>query len=102
LVVGSTSWAFTASNVVHIDFVNHQHDPEAISKLTAQRSFAEKWASLDPSAKVSVAASIEEAIERVRHLTLDVKDGETMQVFITGSLHLVGGALTIIEGVDAL
>lgn len=84
------------------DFVNHQYDPEAIKKLTVQRTFAERWSSLDPGAKITVIPSIEEAINVARDLTGSLNEGETVQAFITGSLHLVGGALGILEGADAL
>lgn len=85
------------------DFVNHQHDPAAIKALTAQRAFAEKWSSLDPSAKVAVVPTIEDAINHVRDLSkTSLGEGETIQALITGSLHLVGGALGILEGADAL
>ncbi|KAI4601009.1 Folylpolyglutamate synthetase [Pestalotiopsis sp. 9143b] len=84
------------------DFVNHQYDPEAIQKLTAQHQFAEKWSSLDPEAKVVVLPTIEDAINYVRDLSKDVQGQETVQALITGSLHLVGGALGILEKVDAL
>jgi len=104
--------------------------------MTAQRAFAERWSALDPSAKIQLIPTIEEAINAVRllggELTKDAKDGfikedgagggvggvegverekvgekegkkEKVQVLITGSLHLVGGALGILEGgVDAL
>lgn len=84
------------------DFVNHQYDPEAIKKLTVQHQFAARWAALDPKAKVSVVASIEETINQVRNLTDSLGEGQTVQALITGSLHLVGGALGILEGADAL
>lgn len=84
------------------DFVNHQYDPKAITNLTAQKIFAEKWAQLDPQAEISTASSIEEAISRAREMTTGLKEGEVVQGFITGSLHLVGGALEILEGADAL
>lgn len=83
--------------------MNRQYDPEAIQKLTQQRMFAEKWSQLDPSAKVTVLPSIEGAINHVRELASDLDgEGDTVQAFITGSLHLVGGALGILEGADAL
>lgn len=82
--------------------MNHQYDPEAIKKLTVQRQFGERWSVLDPKANVTVVPSIEETITQARDLTTSLKEGETVQVFITGSLHLVGGALGILEGADAL
>ncbi|OIW23976.1 FolC bifunctional protein [Coniochaeta ligniaria NRRL 30616] len=84
------------------DFVNHQYDPKAIEKLTQQHMFAEKWRALDPPAKITVLPSIEGAINHVRELTKDLDEKDTVQAFITGSLHLVGGALGILEGADAL
>lgn len=89
--------------LTHTDFVNHQYDPKAIEKLTQQHLFAEKWSSLNPTANVTVMPSIESAINRVRELSKDLQaKHETVQAFITGSLHLVGGALGILEGADAL
>lgn len=85
-----------------LDFVNHQHDPKDIEKLTQQHIFAEKWSSLDPAADVKVMSSIEAAISHVRDLSKEVGSEDTVQAFITGSLHLVGGALGILEGADAL
>ncbi|KAH8770921.1 Mur ligase [Diaporthe sp. PMI_573] len=96
------------TNVTHAttgykrDFVNHQYDPEAIQKLTVQRTFAERWATLDPKANITVIPSIEEALNVARDLTGSLEEGEAVQAFITGSLHLVGGALGILEGADAL
>ncbi|GAB1309982.1 Folylpolyglutamate synthetase [Madurella fahalii] len=82
------------------DFVNHQHNPADIEKMTLQRVFADKWSALDPSANVMVVHSIEEAINTARGLAAE--GGPKVQALITGSLHLVGGALGILEGTDAL
>ncbi|KAK3393856.1 tetrahydrofolylpolyglutamate synthase [Podospora didyma] len=84
------------------DFVNLQYNPKDIEQMTVQRGFAEKWAALDPAANIMVVASIEEAINRARSLTQTVEGDEKVQALITGSLHLVGGALGILEGADAL
>ncbi|KAI1822595.1 tetrahydrofolylpolyglutamate synthase [Xylaria intraflava] len=96
------------TNVTHTetgykrDFVNYQYDPESIKALTAQHRFAEKWAALDPGAKVAVVPTIEEAINYMRNLGASVSGGQTIQVLITGSLHLVGGALSILEDAEVL
>jgi folylpolyglutamate synthase len=84
------------------DFVNHTYDSAAIQKMTVQRQFAEKWKLLDPNASVMVVPTIEEAIGYVRNLGMVLREGEKVKGFITGSLHLVGGALGILEDVDAL
>jgi folylpolyglutamate synthase len=67
--------------------------------MTMQRVFADKWKELDPAANVLLIPTIEEAINTARALT---KEGPKVQALITGSLHLVGGALGILEGADAL
>lgn len=84
------------------DFVNHQYNPKDIEKMTAQKVFAEKWAALDPDANIMLIHSIEEAINKARSLSEPLEDGEKVQALITGSLHLVGGALGILEKADAL
>nr|XP_036587675.1 folylpolyglutamate synthase [Colletotrichum truncatum]KAF6798617.1 folylpolyglutamate synthase [Colletotrichum truncatum] len=84
------------------DFVNHQYDAKAIEAMTVQRQFAERWSQLDPQADVKVIPTIEEALQHVRGLAGEVAEGESVQAFVTGSLHLVGGALGILEGADAL
>lgn len=83
------------------DFVNYQHNPADIEKMTMQRAFADKWKELDPSANVMLIPSIEEAINTARGLA-DKEGEQKSQALITGSLHLVGGALGILEGADAL
>jgi len=70
--------------------------------MTAQRAFAERWSSLDPTADVRVIHSIEEAIDTARALTKGIEGGQKVHTLITGSLHLVGGALGILEKADAL
>ncbi|KAM0284285.1 hypothetical protein ACHAQH_002076 [Verticillium albo-atrum] len=83
------------------DFVNNQYDPKAIEAMTVQHSFAEKWRALDPAAKISVIPTIEEALNFVESLGKGSKE-KRVQALVTGSLHLVGGALGILEGADAL
>ncbi|OTB05691.1 hypothetical protein M426DRAFT_319679 [Hypoxylon sp. CI-4A] len=101
-VVFCTNVTYSATGYKR-DFVNYQYDPDAIKALTAQRAFAEKWSELDPTAKVSVLPTIEDAISHVRELgKAPLGEEETVQALITGSLHLVGGALGILEGADAL
>lgn len=84
------------------DFVNHGFDPKQIQNMTMQRRFADKWSSLDPGADVRVMPTIEDAVAFARRLGDGLLGGEKLQVFVTGSLHLVGGVLGVLEGADAL
>ena len=59
-----------------------------------QKAFASVWNEMDP-AKAHVVRTIEDAIQLVE----DFAEGlDEMQVFVTGDLHLVGCALSILEG----
>ena len=70
--------------------------------MTQQRVFAERWSTLDPAANVMLIPTIEEAINRARSLSETTEGDQKVQALITGSLHLVGGALGILEKADAL
>ncbi|KFY15671.1 hypothetical protein V491_05599, partial [Pseudogymnoascus sp. VKM F-3775] len=80
------------------DFVNVMYDPAAIKGMTMQKAFKEKWEKMDPKATVVLSETIEGALRYVRELA--EKEGE-VQALVTGSLHLVGGALGVLEGGDA-
>jgi len=67
--------------------------------LETQRNFARRWRELDTSAStIEVLPSVEDAVGYVRNI--ERKDG--IHAFITGSVHLVGRALGILEGTDAV
>jgi folylpolyglutamate synthase len=87
-----------------IDFLNHMYDPEAIAGMMMQKQFAAKWKSLDPEVSVAVVSSIEEALDYAKALAKGGGNGveEEVQVLVTGSLHLVGGALAVLEGAAVL
>ncbi|RSL69820.1 Folylpolyglutamate synthase [Fusarium sp. AF-6] len=100
-VIFCTNVTYAASGYKR-DFVNRQYDPAEIDKMTVQHRFAEKWSSMDPEADVKVMPTIEQSIDFARHVGEGLPEGETVQALITGSLHLVGGALGILEKADAL
>jgi folylpolyglutamate synthase len=87
-----------------IDFLNHMYDPNAIAGMMMQKQFAAKWKSLDPEVSVAVVSSIEEALDYAEALAKGDGKGveEEVQVLVTGSLHLVGGALAVLEGAAVL
>lgn len=80
------------------------YDPGAIVGMTVQNQFAAKWKSLDPEVSVAVVPSIEEALDYAKAFAEGngQKVAKEVQVLITGSLHLVGGALAVLEGATVL
>ena len=58
---------------------------------------AETWVQLDPDAAPVTVPTIEDAIDFIRNL-----GGGQMEtdILVTGSFHLVGGILTLLEGED--
>ncbi|KAI9930966.1 hypothetical protein ASPWEDRAFT_167081 [Aspergillus wentii DTO 134E9] len=84
------------------DLVSMNTDKSDVEKLSVQHSLAETWRDVDPKAEVKVFATIEEAVDFARELAAKEKDllsGDEAPVmtFVTGSLHLVGGFLDVIE-----
>lgn len=67
---------------------------EAI-KLPSQKAMDRAFSEVQPESENIVAASIEEAVEHARAVAAR---GEEIQVLVTGSLHLVGGVLQILNG----
>jgi folylpolyglutamate synthase len=85
--------------------VNRAYDTQAIADLTMQKSFATKWRELEPAETtlITVLASVEEAFEHVKQIRrVDGGDQTHVDALVTGSVHLVGRALGVLEGVDAV
>jgi folylpolyglutamate synthase len=93
------------TNVTHkgsgykADLISVNTNSQDVQVLRVQRELASVWAELDPSAIVSVAETIEEAVGEARRVVDE--SGDEGMVLITGSLHLVGGALEVLEGTGA-
>ncbi|KAK5994661.1 Folylpolyglutamate synthase [Cladobotryum mycophilum] len=79
----------------NVDHANHNVDPAELKSMKLQHEMAETWRRLDPSAEAVAVPTIEDAIEFIRKL--DGGESE-IDVLVTGSFHLVGGALTLLEG----
>lgn len=77
------------------DFVNNNVDPSELKSLSLQHTLADYWKQLDPETDVVVAPTVEDAVDRVRAIGGGQVDTRTL---ITGSFHLIGGALTVLEG----
>lgn len=59
-----------------------------------QKDLARAWGEIDAETDVRVVETIEEAVGIVRQVA---RDGEEVTALVTGSLHLVGGLLEVLE-----
>ncbi|KAF2454276.1 Mur ligase [Lineolata rhizophorae] len=92
------------------DFVSLNADAAAVDALRVQRGLADAWAALDPGAEARVAGAVDEAVAWARGVAEAWEKGregeegtgmgemEDVAVLVTGSLHLVGAVLEILEG----
>jgi folylpolyglutamate synthase len=81
------------------DLVSINTNQQDVDTLAVQKALANTWSDIDSSAEVQVLKTIEEAVTAARSIARDWAkgtDGEVM-VLVTGSLHLVGGALEVLE-----
>ncbi|KAI4250047.1 MAG: hypothetical protein L6R40_000218 [Gallowayella cf. fulva] len=78
------------------DLVSINTDRAKVQALEVQRGLQEAWRVLDEETEVVVRGSIEEAVAWVRGIAED--DGGEVKCLVTGSVHLVGGFLEVIEG----
>ncbi|SCU95548.1 LAME_0F12552g1_1 [Lachancea meyersii CBS 8951] len=74
------------------DLVSMNTSKEQVDKLEVQNALRETWLQLQPDAQVDVVANIETACDIVKAYE------EPIEVFVTGSLHLVGGLLVVFDG----
>lgn len=83
------------------DLVSMNTSATDIERLRVQNSLAETWKEIDPRTEVKVYSTIEEAVDYARELAAKeqgiVAEEAPVMTFVTGSLHLVGGFLDVIE-----
>lgn len=84
------------------DLVSMNTNANDLELLSVQKSLAEAWNSIDPRAQTHVFGTIEEAVDFAREVASEErkvlqKDEAPVMTFVTGSLHLVGGFLDVIE-----
>lgn len=83
------------------DLISINTNQQDVDTLAVQHALADSWSHMDPSAEVYVLRTIQDAIDTTRaiahaHAENTAADANIM-VLITGSLHLVGGALEVLE-----
>lgn len=84
------------------DLVSMNTNADDLELLRVQKSLAETWSSIDSQAQTLVFGTIEEAVDFAREVASQErkalqKDEAPVMTFVTGSLHLVGGFLDVIE-----
>lgn len=77
------------------DLISMNTNAEAVNSLKVQNQLAATWQGIDAAARVEVAPSIEEAVDWVREVAAQAD--HDVAALVTGSLHLVGGFLEVLE-----
>lgn len=75
------------------DLVSINTNKSDVDTLKVQKELAGSWDSIDPDAGVHVLSTIEEAISKARELA----PADQIEILVTGSLHLVGGVIEVLE-----
>lgn len=84
------------------DLVSMNTNADDLELLRVQKSLAAAWNEIDPKAETRVFGTIEEAVDFARDLAAEERkvlqtDEAPVMTFVTGSIHLVGGFLDVIE-----
>lgn len=83
------------------DLVSMNNSKESIDNLTVQKELADTWSKLDQKNKqVSrkhIFHDIETGINFIKSVSHEVIGGSGVDVFVCGSLHLVGGVLVVLD-----
>jgi folylpolyglutamate synthase len=80
------------------DLVSINTNSSDVEALKVQKDLADMWKKIDCDARVEVVRTIEEAVALVRECAQGrPKGGEEVTALVTGSLHLVGGFLEVLE-----
>ena len=86
----NTTWS---SGQFNSELISKNTSEDAVKKLEVQNNLSEVWGKLDGSvSKRHVFADIETAVNYLKDL-----GDEDLQVFVCGSLHLVGGFLVVLD-----
>ncbi|KAK2766690.1 Folylpolyglutamate synthetase [Arachnomyces sp. PD_36] len=86
------------------DLVSLKTNSAEVDKLEVQKDLADTWKEIDPGTEVQVKGTIEEAVQFVRELASKENQKSSgaeeakVMTLVTGSLHLVGGLLEVLEG----
>ncbi|KAK9328647.1 Mur ligase [Lipomyces starkeyi] len=91
-VIFCTNITWSAGGYQAAELTSMNTSKQAVHDLVVQKELAEQWEKLDPTSKRLVLPTIEHAVKYIRELK-----EEDVQVLVTGSLHLVGGLLVVLD-----
>jgi len=77
------------------DLVSMNTNAHDVASLKVQNDLAATWDEIDHDSSVHVASTIEEAVAHARSIA--EIEGDRVDVMCTGSLHLVGGLIEVLE-----
>ncbi|PNS21792.1 hypothetical protein CAC42_390 [Sphaceloma murrayae] len=77
------------------DLTSINTNAKDVELLSVQNQLAGTWRETDPDCEVEVLKTVEEAVARAREVAR--KDEGEVKVLVTGSLHLVGGVVEVLE-----
>ncbi|OJK02997.1 hypothetical protein ASPACDRAFT_50421 [Aspergillus aculeatus ATCC 16872] len=86
----------------NLELYNHNVNPDALQRLILQKKLATVWKELDPDSEVAWLPSIEDAVDYVKEIHNGAFKEPGAEILVTGSFHLVGGVLSLIEGVPRI
>ncbi|KAH3902330.1 related to Folylpolyglutamate synthase [Saccharomycodes ludwigii] len=78
------------------DLVSMNTSKEQVDTLEVQKKLRDAWKHLDPTSEVEIVPSIEEARSIINKVAISNKNN--ISIFVTGSLHLVGGLMVVFDG----
>ena len=95
-VIFCTNAPFTTAGSAP-DLMSSNVDSAAVETLSVQRHLAEAWRGAGGGGEVEVVRTVEEAIGKARSLGKERGREDGVEVLVTGSLHLVGSFMEVLE-----
>lgn len=87
-----------ADGTYNADLVSMNNSKDDVDRLVVQKDLAERWSALDHAhgntSRKHVFPDIETSLRFINSLASD----KAVEVFVCGSLHLVGGFLAVLDG----
>lgn len=80
------------------DLVSMNNSKDQIDKLVVQKELAGKWSTLDQELGVTSRKHVFPDIETSLRFIKSLTNEKEAEVFVCGSLHLVGGFLAVLDG----